>query len=425
MLRVGWFWELDPSSQKLFDRLIKILEQTYQKWGYDHIYTPAVEKNEVLLAKGGEEVSGQIFGLYGLKQWCEKDKKDYSLHFDLTVPLARYVLDRRNELRFPFKRYQIQPVWRWERQQKGRFREFFQADIDTIFEGDGPLWYDIETLLVIGEALKYIFEEFDLKEQIIIKINSKKIINSLIKRVGLNEQASNILGLLDKYYKLDSSDFESMLYKIAWKEKWQQLLKLVTDGDSLLDILEEWTEIRSQLDELKKWKHSLWLDKMSFEFDPFIVRWLDYYTGMVFETFVDGKRELGSIASGGRYEGLTSYIQPKTNFGGVWWSIGVNRLFSWIKQIVDVDWWQDKYLITRFEGIDITEIVNKLLNEKKEIEIYPNTDGLKKQFKFANKKKIRYVVVVGEEEVGKGVYKIKDLKSGEEKSYPLKISDET
>ncbi len=423
MLRVGWFWELDPSDQKLFDKLIKLIEDTYKKWWYEHIHTPAVEKNEVLLAKGGDEVSGQIFGIYGLKQGCEKDKKDYSLHFDLTVPLARYVLDWRSELKFPFKRYQIQPVWRGERQQKGRFREFFQADIDTIFAWEGPLRYDIETLLVIGQALESILEEFGLENQIIIKVNSKKIINSLIEQLGLQPYSQKILSLLDKYYKLEPKDFEKLVYEVAGEGKWKQLLELIMSKNKLLDLVDAGDELKSQLDELKKWQHSLGWSKVSFEFDPFIVRGLDYYTGMVFESFVKGEEGLGSIASGGRYEGLTSYIDPKTNFGGVGGSIWVNRLFSWIEQSIDRDWWQSKYLIARFEGIDVADIVNKLLKDGKEVEIYPAFDAIKKQFKFADKKKIRYVVVVGEDEIEKSIYKVKDLKTWEENSYPLKISN--
>ena len=420
MLRVGGFGEFSPSGQAQFDRLLGIVEEVYAKWWYEHIHTPAVEKNEVLLAKWWDEVSGQIFGLYGLKQWCEKDKKDYSLHFDLTVPLARYVLDWRNELKFPFKRYQIQPVWRGERQQKWRFKEFFQADIDTIFEWEGPLWYDVETLVVIGQALQRIFDEFDLPHRINIKVNSKKLILALFDHIGLNNSEQvELLKLFDRYYKISKQDFEAQLWAQIGKQKAQDLLALLGDFDGLLSKFDKEGELRWILAEFAKWQEALRLDRVELEFDPFVVRWLDYYTWMVFESFVQWEQSLGSIASGGRYEGLTKYIDSKTNFGGVGGSIGVNRLFSWLEQIKEFDSWQQKYLILRFEGIDNQDLANLMLKEGKIVVLYPSVDSLKKQFKFADKRGIRYVVIRWEQEQQQWIYKIKDLKTGDEKTYKL------
>jgi len=191
-LKVSWFPELLPQEKIIEEKILNIIKNNYQKTWFTPIETPAVERNSVLTAKWGGEVSKQIFWLYGLAQWCEKDTKDYSLHFDLTVPFARYVVDYKNDLVFPFKRSQIQKVWRWERAQRWRFREFYQADIDVIWENwesrnkkwdsnistlnSQNLFYDAEVIYTLVNTLKDIFREFDLKQDVVVNVNNKKII---------------------------------------------------------------------------------------------------------------------------------------------------------------------------------------------------------------------------------------------------------
>ena len=177
-LRPSGFVEYSPSEQRIFDQLINEIQNQFQLFWYTHIHTPAVESNTVLLSKNWEETGKQIFGLYGLAQWAS-DLKDYALHFDLTVPFARYVLDWENDLTFPFKRFQIQPVWRWERAQKGRYREFWQCDIDVIWRRDDEktvLYYDGETILTLMHALDAVLDKLEVDDEAVFHISNRKLI---------------------------------------------------------------------------------------------------------------------------------------------------------------------------------------------------------------------------------------------------------
>ncbi len=455
MLKVGGFPEFLPKEQKIFDELVKIIEKTYKTFWYIHIQTPAVERNNVLLAKSWDEVSKQIFWLYWLAQWCENDKKDYSLHFDLTVPFARYVLDYENELIFPFKRYQIQPVWRGERQQKWRYREFWQADIDIVErmevwkaseevwrEKGEYIWHDIEVVWVLMKTLDNIFSKFKLSNKLILRINNKKIIQGLLeylKKSGLKENVLEWLtGLLDKYHKLSSKDFEYRLKKliIDWwysenvAEKFVKLIldfidwkfdiglqsnKIFTEGISELDV------VYSGVLRFLEW---FGINRIEVVKDYSIVRWLDYYTWVVFETFIQWNESLGSICSGWRYDNLTGYIDSKKNyFNGVGGSIGVNRLFDWLKEQTNFWKYEEKYLFLNFgfwENFQkVFQLYTKFLKEGKICSIYPTPDKLKKQFKYADKAGYKYVVILGEDEIKQGVYKIKDLESGKESEFKI------
>lgn len=455
MLKVGGFPEFLPKEQKIFDELVKIIEKTYKTFWYIHIQTPAVERNNVLLAKSWDEVSKQIFWLYWLAQWCENDKKDYSLHFDLTVPFARYVLDYENELIFPFKRYQIQPVWRGERQQKWRYREFWQADIDIVErmevwkaseevwrEKGEYIWHDIEVVWVLMKTLDNIFSKFKLSNKLILRINNKKIIQGLLeylKKSGLKENVLEWLtGLLDKYHKLSSKDFEYRLKKliIDWwysenvAEKFVKLIldfidwkfdiglqsnKIFTEGISELDV------VYSGVLRFLEW---FGINRIEVVKDYSIVRWLDYYTWVVFETFIQWNENLGSICSGWRYDNLTGYIDSKKNyFNGVGGSIGVNRLFDWLKEQTNFWKYEEKYLFLNFgfwENFQkVFQLYTKFLKEGKICSIYPTPDKLKKQFKYADKAGYKYVVILGEDEIKQGVYKIKDLESGKESEFKI------
>lgn len=182
-LRPSGFVEYSPSEQLKFDQLAQVITQSYEAFGYTHIHTPAVESNAVLLSKNGEETGKQIFGLYGLAQGAE-DLKEYSLHFDLTVPFARYVLDRESTLTFPFKRYQMQPVRRGERAQKGRFREFVQCDIDVIWkkeQGDEHLFYDAEIIFTLSQTLAAILAKMEIKDRALLHISNRKLIKGFLE----------------------------------------------------------------------------------------------------------------------------------------------------------------------------------------------------------------------------------------------------
>ncbi|MDQ7022536.1 MAG: ATP phosphoribosyltransferase regulatory subunit [Candidatus Gracilibacteria bacterium] len=209
MLKVGGFSELKPEQKIIEEQIFDIVKKNYRQFGYTPIETPGVERNEVLTAKGGGEVGNQILGVYGLAQGAT-DLKKYSLHFDLTIPFARYVLDYKAELTFPFKRSQIQKVWRGERQQRGRSREFYQADIDVIWEESETkdyLFYDSEVINIGYKTYLEIFEKFNLDLKIKININNKKIISGFIGALGLGEKFTEISIVIDNKEKISSEEF--------------------------------------------------------------------------------------------------------------------------------------------------------------------------------------------------------------------------
>lgn len=404
----SWFPEYSPNEQAVFDKINFIIEKHYKSFGYSHIYTPAVESNKVLLAKSGQETSKQIFGLYWLTQWWD-DLKDYSLHFDLTIPFARYILDHEWELTFPFKRYQIQPVWRGERSQRGRFREFWQCDIDSVWRADSKdqmLFYDAETLVVIANIFEEIKEKYFKWKSISIHYNDRKFLAKLLDHYP---NKSDLYNLFDKYYKIWADKFNEELINLIGEQE----AKIIQQKLSNPEKNEELLEVENIIKKLNT-------QNLKIIFDPFITRGLDYYTGMVYETFFDDDMALWSISSGWRYENLTTYIDPKRNFSGVGWSIGISRLMAllfenwkWLEQS------NTTHLCVNFAETftDICNIANKLRSEWNNVEIYPSADKLGKQFGYADKKGIPNVVILWEWEKSDWIYKIKNMTTGEEKEY--------
>lgn len=411
MYRPSGFPEYSPSEQVVFDSVKAIIEKHYTSFGYAHIHTPAVESNKVLLAKSGNETSKQIFGLYGLAQGGE-DLKDYSLHFDLTIPFARYILDHEGELTFPFKRYQMQPVWRGERAQRGRFREFWQCDIDTVWRTDtNPLnmaFYDAETLIVIANILEEIRQEYFPNKSISIHYNDRKFLASMLDDLSNKDE---IYTLFDKYYKI-------------WAERFEEELKMLVGESKANTILSQIKNPKKniELQTLERFLQQLNVNNLKFVFDPFITRGLDYYTGTVYETFFDDDMGLGSISSGGRYDGLTGYIDPKRNFSGVWGSIGISRLMTLIfEQGQQKTSSTSDYLCVNFAETlwDIATLADKLRSEGHRVEIYPVADKLGKQFGYADKKWIEKVIILGENERDNKIYKVKNLIQGTESEFRL------
>lgn len=412
MFRPSWFPEYSPSEQAVFDNVKNIIEKHYRSFWYDHIYTPAVEANKVLLAKSWNETSKQIFWLYGLAQWSE-DLKDYSLHFDLTIPFARYILDHEWEISFPFKRYQIQPVRRWERAQRWRYRELRQCDIDTVWRTetkDSMIFYDAETFVVIANTLEEIRLSYFADKSITLHYNNRRLVNWLLESYKNRDE---IFWLFDKYYKIWEEKFEEELKNLTQWEDTEKILNFVKDPKKHLNNSnsEEWIK---ELWELENYLEKLNVNKLKFVFDPFITRWLDYYTGTVYETFIDDDMSLGSISSGWRYDGLTKYIDAKRNFSGVGWSIGISRLMAlifeinqWIKQTTT------DYMCINFSETfgDVSRIASKLRDEGNNVEIYPVADKLGKQFGYADKKWIRNVVILWEGEKEKWIYKMKNMET--------------
>ena len=435
-LKVSGFGELLPEQKIIEEKIISIIKENYQKCGYTPIETPAVERNSVLTAKWGGEVSKQIFWLYGLAQGCE-DKKDYSLHFDLTVPFARYTVDYKNDLVFPFKRSQIQKVWRWERAQRWRFREFYQADIDVIFDEwrnqtneTKNLFYDAEVIFLLANTLENIFQKLNLKDQVFININHKKIISGYIWwYLNLQDKLWQITIIIDKKDKISKEEFISELKKLDLTD--EQVNKILEFTN-----LKDFKNLKWLNQELDKWIEDLekilyYLENLGIKdkitVNLAIMRGLDYYTWIVFETFIEWERKLGSIASGGRYEHLTTFIDPKTNFSGVGGSIGISRLESYIfEKIKNKQKTTSKYMLVNFENTqkEILNLYKKLLENDVYVELYPNTDKLGKQFKYADKKWIPYVIILWEDEVEKWIFQVKNMESGNIEEYNLDLSDD-
>ena len=327
-LRPSGFPEYSPAQQLIFDKLKATIEQSYQAFGYTHIHTPAVEKNEVLLSKNGEETGKQIFGLYGMAQGSQ-DLKDYGLHFDLTVPFARYTLDWEHQLTFPFKRYQIQPVWRGERAQKGRYREFFQCDIDVIWKGEKSyLYYDAEIIATLGQALSEVLKVCELEDQAVFHISNKKLIKAFLASVSSDEeQAKAISNLIDKYSKIGEENFiatleqdlgissetvKKILTFIAFQTSDFGQLEEIASFDQSELFKEGLEELKTVLSFLEQMKSAMQL-KFEWKVNLQIIRGLDYYTGTIFEAVLKNDEKLGSICGGGRYENLTGYIDSKRN----------------------------------------------------------------------------------------------------------------
>ena len=451
-LRPSGFPEYSPAEQLVFDQIVGIIQAQYQQFWYTHIHTPAVEKNDVLLAKNWEETGKQIFWLYGMAQGAE-DLKEYGLHFDLTVPFARYTLDWEHQLTFPFKRYQIQPVWRWERAQKGRFREFFQCDIDAIWKGEKEyFYYDAEIIAVLGKTLTEVLAAVKIQDSVCFHINNKKIVNGVLGIVGKDEkQREGIAQLIDKIDKITPEEFQEWLEKLGLnqsdRDRIDAYLKSISFYESsslnsinpyvwfptvdenspeemmFQNIFMQWIrEVDLVLNALRLILKSLGIN-IKFCFDPKIIRGLDYYTGTIFEAVFENEPQLGSICWGGRYQNLTGYIDPKRNeYCGVWGSIWISRILSRVFSVQETrKQTVADYLIVQFEGgmSDSLAVGARFLAEGKCFEVYPYAEKLWKQFAYADKKGIPFVVIYGEGEREKWIYKLKNMQSWEEQEVPL------
>jgi len=415
-LKPSGFIDYNPEKQKIFNEIKNIIEKNYSKFWFVNIETPAVENNSILTAKGWDEVAKQIFGLYGLAQGWE-DTKKYSLHFDLTVPFARYAIEYEEDIKFPFKRYQIQKVFRWERAQKGRFKEFYQCDIDIIWEKISE-FYDVEIIETLYNSLENILDFLEINKKAKVHINNKFLIESLIEKFNI-ENSKDFFKLLDDYYKLEKADFESKLKELS-PNNYSEILKILKkDLNEIIEILKD-SKYIEQIIELQTIYNTLKNRWVNVVFDPYITRWLDYYTWVVFETFVTDYEKFGSVCSGGRYDNLVWAIRKATNskwteLVWVWWSIGLSRFFSLLEEnnllnkklnltdiIVFNLWCSNNYR---------EKIINFLKNTSKTFDIYYNKAKLDKQFKYAENKNIKYWIFAWETEEENGEIMIKDLEN--------------
>lgn len=411
------FMELMPNEQILFEQMKQKIEKTYQKFGFLPLDTPILELSEVLLAKAGGETEKQIYRF-------EKGDTDISMRFDLTVPLAKYVAKNYGTLSFPFRRYQIGKVYRGERAQKGRFREFYQCDIDIIGDGELSIINDAELPSIIYNVFRELgFDDFT------ICINNRKILNGLFESLEQKENATEILRIIDKIEKIGKEAVIEELEKIGVsKESIEKIISFIEiDGTTdekiqkLQDLNIENETFKLGLEELTQVVKNVRLFKVpdsNFKVDLTIARGLDYYTGTVYETFLNQYREIGSICSGGRYENLAEYYTDK-KLPGVGISIGLTRLFYKLNELnlikADKKSVAEVLIVPMIEDLSVPiEIANNLRENGINTEIFLNDKKLKAKMKYADKLQIPYVIVVGEDEVTSNVVKIKDMVTGKE-----------
>ena len=410
------FMELLPKDQILFNEMKDIIRKNFEKHGFLPIDTPVIEKTEVLLAKGGGETEKQIYRF-------SKGDTDMSLRFDLSVPLARYTVEHMNDLSFPFKRYQIGKVYRGEKAQKGRFREFYQCDIDTIGMGELSLVNDAEFPVVIFHTFKDLgFTDFT------IHLNNRKILKGFFSSLGI-EDSMNVLRTVDK---LDKIGEESVLEELGengiGRDSGEKILEFIKIKGSVDEILEQLRELKIEdeifqegLDELTQvvgYMRDFGIDEDCFDIDLKIARGLDYYTGTVYETTLDNYPKIGSVCSGGRYEDLASYYTDKA-LPGVGISIGLSRLFYQLNEAKIISS-EEKSLVDLLI-IPMDDCIHdgiKLLSELREkgvrVSVYTEFAKLKKKFKYADQTKVDYVIVLGEEEIKTRKYSLKDMKTGDQ-----------
>ncbi len=410
------FMELLPNEQILFNKMLDKIKNSYEKYAFLPIDTPVIEKSEILLAKGGGETEKQIYKVV-------KGDTDMSLRFDLTVPLARYVAMHFHELSFPFRRYHIGKVYRGEKNQKGRFREFYQADIDIIGNGELSIINDAEIPSVIYTTFKDLgFDNFT------IKINNRKLLQGFFEYLDINN-FHEVLRIVDKLDKIGIDKVERELLDIGvGKEKFEQIKNFIMfDGNnaSTLTFLKELEidniHFQTGLDELKTITHYIevfGVPKDNFKIDLTIARGLDYYTGTVYETFLNDYPKIGSICSGGRYDNLSEFYTNQ-KLPGVGISIGLTRLFYQLKEagIISADNEElIKALIIPMENFlePSIEISNKLRNNGISCQIYLEDAKMSKKLNYANKIKVPFVIIIGEEEIKNDVYTLKNMKTGEQ-----------
>lgn len=411
------FMELLPSEQILFDQMRKTIEDSYKTFGFLPIDTPIIELSEVLLAKAGGETEKQIYRF-------NKGDTDLSLRFDLTVPLAKYVAKNYGSLSFPFRRYQIGKVYRGERAQKGRYREFYQCDIDIIGDETLDIINDAELSAVIATTFRRLgFDEFT------IKINNRKILNGLYESINQTEKSVDIMRIIDKIDKIGDQAVMEELAKIEVPEesinKIMQFIKIDGTTDEKLQKLQSlgiendtYKLGVEELGEVVKYIRLFGIEDKNFVIDLSIARGLDYYTGTVYETFLNGYRELGSVCSGGRYENLAQNYTDK-KLPGVGISIGLTRLFYKLNELnlikVEKKSISDILIVPMTENLQVPiKLATELRNARVNTEIYLNDKKLKAKMKYADKLEIPYVIVIGDNEIESGRVKVKEMRTGEE-----------
>lgn len=419
--------ELMPDKQMQMERMMQVLRESYSLYGFTPLDTPIIESSEVLLAKAGGETEKQIYRF-------SKGDSDLSLRFDLTVPLAKYVALHYNELSFPFRRYQIGKVYRGERAQRGRFREFYQADIDII--GDGKL--SIINEAEIPAIIFHTFTKLGLK-RFQIRVNNRKILNGFYAILGLTEKAGDVMRTVDKLDKIGPEKVKTILmddFAVSGEDA-DEVLKFIAIRGSNAQVLEALRAYQGRnevfdtgLEELNtvvRYLGDFGVPEENFAVDLSIARGLDYYTGTVYETTLLDYPEIGSVCSGGRYDNLAEYYTDK-QLPGVGISIGLTRLFYVLGEqgLLNPDLPTapaDVLILPMTEDLGpAIALATQLRQAGIRTQLQCEDKKFKAKMNYADKLSIPYVIFLGEDEINAGVVACKDMQSGEQTKLPL---DET
>ncbi|MDY3080184.1 MAG: histidine--tRNA ligase [Oscillospiraceae bacterium] len=411
------FMELLPAAQIKMEKMMETLRRSYSVYGFTPLDTPVIESAEVLLAKGGGETEKQIYRF-------SKGDSDLALRFDLTVPLAKYVAANYSNLSFPFRRYQIGKVYRGERAQRGRFREFYQADIDII--GDGKL--DIINEAEIPAIIYRTFSELGLKK-FKIKVNNRKLLNGFYRLAGMSEKAADIMRCVDKLDKIGPIEVRRLLMDELhmFSHKADDVMDFMAISGTNAEVLAGLERYRGMdelfdegLEEIRtviKYLSDFGVPEENFVVDLSIARGLDYYTGTVYETEMTEHPEIGSICSGGRYDDLAGYYTDKV-LPGVGISIGLTRLFYVLNEqgmLSDetVSAPADALVIPMTEELGSAISAATVLRDAGvRTQLYCEKKKFKAKMSYADKLSIPYVVLIGEDEIAEGVVAVKDMLSG-------------
>ncbi|TYB77231.1 histidine--tRNA ligase [Bizionia myxarmorum] len=437
--------DFNPEQVAKRNYIFQTIQKQFETFGFQPIETPSFENSETLMGKYGEEGDRLIFKILNSGDYlnkvnevlyAEKDSNkmtseisEKALRYDLTVPFARYVVQHQNEIEFPFKRYQMQPVWRADRPQKGRFREFFQCDADVV--GSSSLWQEVEFVQLYDS----VFSALKL-EGVTIKINNRKILSGIAEVIGASDKLIDFTVALDKLDKIGEEQVKTeMLSKGISKEGIEKLQPLFTlSGDfksqieQLKSILSTSEEGKKGIDELAFIDNAiteLGLQSAKLQLDVTLARGLNYYTGAIYEVSAPEGVSMGSIGGGGRYDDLTGIFGLK-DVSGVGISFGLDRIYLVLEELNLFPETVTKNIDVLFinfgeaEALFSLKAIKELRLKGVNAELYPDAAKMKKQMNHANKREIPFVVLVGDNEMNTGVYTLKNMISGEQFELPLK-----
>ena len=417
------FMELLPEDQIAFNRMYDTIRGVYERYGFLPLDTPTIELSEVLLAKAGGETEKQIYRF-------DKGDTDLALRFDLTVPLARYVAQHQQDLVFPFKRYQMSKVFRGERPQKGRFREFYQCDIDVIGLDSLDIVYDAEMPAIICQ----VFKELDFGS-FTIRLNNRKVLNGFFSELGYADKIGDILRTIDKLEKMgkDAVNEELKEFGVAAGDI-ERILAFIAIKGSNDDVLaalkaqgiadERYQAGVSELEAVIGYLRRFGIAEENFRIDLTIARGLDYYTGTVFETMLNDYPSMGSICSGGRYDNLADYYTDQ-KLPGIGISIGLTRLFYQLKEnglIKSNAGSLAKVIVIPMGEDDMNEaiaVAAKVRGAGIPADVYYQQKGMKQKMKYAAKLGIPYAAIIGESERASASVMLKNMETGEQESVPV------